>query len=70
MVQLSIINPHTIFTTFARLKFFYVKCPFTADFYTFFKKTLYPHNQHQHRPSRSADFKRRHLPKLKKKNLF
>ena len=45
MVQLSIINPHTIFTTFARLKFFYAKCPFTADFYTFLKKnskkTLY-----------------------------
>ena len=35
MVQLSIINPHTIFTTFARLKFFYVKCPFIGDFCTY-----------------------------------
>ena len=33
MVQLSIINPHTIFTLFARLKFFYGKCPFISDFY-------------------------------------
>lgn len=40
MVQLSIINPHTIFTTFARLKFFYVKCPFTGDFYTFKKHSV------------------------------
>ena len=54
MVQLSTINPHTIFTTFARLKFFYVKCPFTGDFHTILKK-LCIHNQHQHRPRRSAD---------------
>jgi len=28
MVQLSIINPQHILPTFARLKFFYAKCPF------------------------------------------
>ena len=32
MVQLSIINPHTIFTLFARLKFLYAKSPFIRDF--------------------------------------
>ena len=32
MIQLSIINPHTIFTLFARLKFFYAKSPFIGDF--------------------------------------
>ena len=26
------INPHTIFNTFARLKFFYAKSPFKSDF--------------------------------------
>jgi hypothetical protein len=39
------INPHTIFTSFARLKFFYLKFPFTDDFYTILKK-LCTHNQH------------------------
>jgi len=32
MVQLSIINPQHILPTFARLKFFYAKCPFIGDF--------------------------------------
>ena len=35
MLQLSIINPHTILSTFARLNFFYSKCPFLGDFFSF-----------------------------------
>ena len=35
MIQLSIINPHTIFTLFARLKFLYAKSPFIGDFSRF-----------------------------------
>ena len=68
MVQLSDINPQHILLTFARLKFFYVKCPFTGDFYTILKK-LCTHND-TYRPQRSADFKRYDLLKPKKNNLF
>ena len=32
MVQLSMINPHIIFTLFARLKFVYAKFPTLNDF--------------------------------------
>ena len=35
MIQLSIINPHTIFTLFVRLKFVYAKSPFIGDFFAF-----------------------------------
>ena len=35
MIQLSMINPHTFFTLFARLKFFYKKSPFIGDFSRF-----------------------------------
>ena len=37
MVQLSIISPQHILPIFARLKFFYAKCPFIGDFYHFLK---------------------------------
>ena len=70
MVQLSIINPHTNLPTFARLNFFYVKCPFTDDFTQFKNYCSNLHNQHQHRPRRSADFKRYHLLKPKKITCF
>ena len=35
MLQLSTINPQHILPTFARLKFFYAKYPFSRDFYPF-----------------------------------
>ena len=49
------------------------ECPASAlvqAIFTLFLKKLCNHNQHEHRPWRSADFKRHHLLKPKKNNLF
>jgi len=66
MIQLSIINSQLFLPTFARLKIFYVKCPFSSDFYTIFKKIRHP-QPHHHRPRSSVDFKRYHLLKPRRK---
>ena len=70
MVQLSIINPHTIFTLFARLKFLYAKSPFIGDFPPFSPPaTTNTNTDHEVYISSSVvDFKRYHLLKPKKNN--
>ena len=77
MVHLSIINPHTIFTLFARLKFFYAKSPFIGDFSSFHAppattntNTATDHELLVYISSSVGDFIRYHLLKPKKNNLF
>ena len=65
MVQLSIINPHTIFTLFARLNFFYKNPPLQA-----ISPPISNTDHEVYISSSVVDFKRYHLLKPKKNNLF